>query len=103
MKTLFLALLPAAFGHIGLWNPSVFDFDGDGYTLVTPMSGLPFNEWWFHGMSLSFYSYGDMVLVEIKTNHYIGNLDKKPTGSPMALPAGGSVTVELACNKAYTS
>lgn len=105
-KALILALLPTAFCHIGLWDPSVFDFNGDGYTLVTPMSGLSFNDWWFHGMLLSFdpsYGYALLVTFRIEINTYTGNLNKKPTGSPMALPAGGSVTVELACNKAYSS
>lgn len=39
----------------------------------------------------------------IEANTDAGNLAKKPTGAPMSLPAGGSVTVELACNKAYSS
>lgn len=57
-------------------------------------------------MLLSFdppYGYEFLVTFRIEINTYTGNLDKKPTGSPMALPAGGSVTVELACNKAYSS
>ena len=32
-----------------------------------------------------------------------GNLGSKPPGPPMALPAGGRVTVQLSCRKAYTS
>ncbi|KAL7269184.1 hypothetical protein RUND412_008158, partial [Rhizina undulata] len=78
--TVLLGMLSVAFAHIGLWHPSAFGFNGDGYTLVEPLSGLPFDKWWFHG-----------------------NLAQKPTGDPMELPAGGKVTVELACNKDYTS
>lgn len=79
-KALLLALVPTAFGHMGLFHPSAYDFDGDGYSLVTPLSGLSFNDWWFHG-----------------------NLGKAGSGTPMELPAGGSVSLELSCNKRFTS
>lgn len=49
IAVLVLYLLPLAFAHIGLWDPSAFGFNSDGYTPVTPLSGKPFNEWWFHG------------------------------------------------------
>jgi hypothetical protein len=48
-KALILALIPTAFGHMGLFHPSAYDFDGDGYSLVTPLSGQSFKDWWFHG------------------------------------------------------
>lgn len=102
-KALLLALLPTAFGHIGLWHPSAYDFNGDGYTLVTPMSGLQFNQWWFHGMCIYMLFSAIYTSAYNKTNLGAGNLGRKPTGAPMSLPAGGSVTVELSCNKAYTS
>ncbi|RPA98525.1 hypothetical protein L873DRAFT_1032902 [Choiromyces venosus 120613-1] len=79
-SAVLLGMLPMAFAHMGLWDPSAFGFNGDGYTLVEPLSGKPFNQWWFHG-----------------------NLNQKPTGPPMSLPAGGTVTVEIACNKDFTS
>ncbi|KAG0137833.1 hypothetical protein HOY82DRAFT_546832 [Tuber indicum] len=79
-SAILLGMLPMAFAHLGLWHESVFGFNGDGYTLVEPLSNLPFERWWFHG-----------------------NLDKKPTGQPMSLPAGGVATLEIACNKDFTS
>jgi hypothetical protein len=76
-----LALLPlAAQAHMGIWHPSVLDFDGDGYSLVTPLSGLSFSEWWFHG-----------------------DLSKPTPSSVFTLPAGDSITVETACRRAYSS
>ncbi|KAH8154297.1 uncharacterized protein LAJ45_02065 [Morchella importuna] len=78
-KALILALIPTAFGHMGLFHPSAYDFNGDGYTLVEPLSGQSFNSWWFHG-----------------------NIGKS-TGEVMELPAGGSVSLELSCNKQFTS
>ncbi|CUS15635.1 unnamed protein product [Tuber aestivum] len=80
MFAILLAVLPTAFAHQGLWHPSVFGFNGDGYSLVEPLAGKSFDQWWFHG-----------------------NLNQKPTGQPMSLPAGGTATVEIACNKDFTS
>jgi hypothetical protein len=79
--TLLLSLLPfAAHAHMGMWHPSVLDFDGDGYEGVTPLSGLGFDQWWFHGFL------------------------SRPTPSEVfTLPAGKSVTVETACRKGYSS
>ncbi|KAI5797814.1 hypothetical protein EDC01DRAFT_744311 [Geopyxis carbonaria] len=80
--TLALAL-PLTHAHIGLWHPAALDFGGDGYSLVEPLSGKSVADWWFHG-----------------------NLDKADAAlaaEPMSLPAGGAVTVELACNKDATS
>lgn len=79
----FVALLPVvALAHIAAWDPSCYGFDADkeGYQQVTPLSELPFNKWWFHG-----------------------NIDKKPTGAPKEIASGGSVTLELACRKKFTS
>jgi hypothetical protein len=80
-RALLISLLPlAAHAHMGMWHPSVLDFDGDGYTLVTPLSKLPFSDWWFHGL-----------------------LSSPTPSSVFSLPAGGSVTVETACRRAYSS
>jgi len=79
----FAALFPAvALAHIAAWDPSCYGFDADksGYEQVTPLSELPFNKWWFHGY-----------------------IDRKPTGPPKEIKAGGSVTLELACRKKFTS
>lgn len=47
----------------------------------SPLKGLPFNEWWFHG-----------------------HLDQPPHPEDvMQLPAGGKVTTEIACDKDATS
>lgn len=82
-SAVFLALLPAvAYAHIGLWNPAALDFEGDGYSLATPLSEKSFDQWWFHGntaKSASAYK------------------------NPLSLPAGSSVTVELACEKSFSS
>ncbi|KAI5803377.1 hypothetical protein DFH27DRAFT_555513 [Peziza echinospora] len=74
------SFLPAVMGHIAIWHPSVYGFNGNGYTLVEPLSNLPFNKWWFHGQ-----------------------LDNAPKNQVMQLPAGGQVTIEHACNKEFTS
>ncbi|KAA8892561.1 hypothetical protein FN846DRAFT_789115 [Sphaerosporella brunnea] len=78
--TLLSTLLSLANAHMGMFHPSVLDFDGNGYDLVTPLSNLPFEQWWFHG-----------------------DLNKPTPTSSFPLPAGGTVTVELACNKEFTS
>ena len=80
-STLLLSLLPSlATAHIAMWHPSVLDFNGDGYTAATPLSEKPFSQWWFHGM-----------------------LNKPTPTEDFRLPVGQSVTVELACNKDFTS
>ncbi|KAF8470832.1 hypothetical protein BDZ91DRAFT_847108 [Kalaharituber pfeilii] len=77
----FGALLPVVMGHIGMWHPSVYGFNGDGYSIVEPLSNKGFDKWWMHG----------------QTNNPPKN------GAVLELPAGGKVTIELACNKAQTS
>ena len=64
-----------------MWHPSVYGFNGDGYSISEPLSGKPFDQWWMHGQ---------------KSN-------KPQDGAVLELPAGGQVTIELACNKQYTS
>lgn len=68
--------------HMALWHPSMYGFnEGDGYLPVEPLANKPFSEWWFHGYT-----------------------DKPPADSEvMQLPAGQTVTVEIACNKEFTS
>jgi len=80
--TFFAAMLPVAMAHIGLFDAAGFDINGDGYTLATPLANLPFDRWWFHG-----------------------NKNKQPNAGvlPKDLPAGGKVTLELSCNKRFTS
>jgi len=48
-SAILLGLLPTVFAHLGLIHESVFGFNGDGYTLVEPLSGKSFDQWWFHG------------------------------------------------------
>ncbi|RPB25037.1 hypothetical protein L211DRAFT_134950 [Terfezia boudieri ATCC MYA-4762] len=75
------SFLPVALAHIGMWHPSVYGFNGDGYSIAEPLSEKGFDKWWMHGQK-----------------------NKKPKdGAVFELPAGGQVTVELACNKQYTS
>ncbi|RPA80138.1 hypothetical protein BJ508DRAFT_199625, partial [Ascobolus immersus RN42] len=75
------AALPATvMGHIAMWHPSVYGAeDGYGHELATPLADMGFSQWWFHG-----------------------KLSSKPS-EVLELPAGGSVTVELACNRKFTS
>jgi len=64
-----------------MWHPSVYGFHGDPAKMIAPLSGKTFNQWWFKG-----------------------ELDNKPRdGARVKLPAGGKVTVELACGKQHTS
>ncbi|RPA78095.1 hypothetical protein BJ508DRAFT_196211, partial [Ascobolus immersus RN42] len=70
-------------GHIAMWHPSVYGAsdpdDWQNVGIVQPLLNKPFDEWWFHG-----------------------RIDSEPT-EVLELPAGGRVTVELACNKQLTS
>ncbi|KAI5840628.1 hypothetical protein BZA05DRAFT_16288 [Tricharina praecox] len=80
-STLLLAILPSlATAHMAMWHPSVLDFNGDGYTAVTPLSGKSFSQWWFHGMASA-----------------------SMPSEVFSLPVGKSVTVEASCNKDFTS
>jgi len=73
--------------HIALWHPSMYgfnitreDFSYDNRPLA-PLSNMLFSQWWFHG-----------------------HLNYPPHPQDrLKLPAGGSVTVELACDKGVTS
>lgn len=51
-SAILLGVLPIAFAHMSLQDPSAFGFNGDGYTLAEPLSGKPFDQWWFHGNPL---------------------------------------------------
>jgi hypothetical protein len=75
------SFLPAVLGHIAIWDPSVYGFHGNGYSLGEPLSKLDFDKWWFHGQ--------------------INNGPKN--GDVMELPADGKVTIQHACNKGVTS
>lgn len=82
-------------GHLALWHPSVYGFNASGpqagqyYNapintdyLHWPLrkdSDMSFKEWWFHGLTGA------------------------TPNDIMELPAGGSVTLEISCNKAFTS
>lgn len=78
---LFIPLLPRVVGHIAMWHPAVYGFHGDPAKMIAPLAGKTFNQWWFKG-----------------------ELDNKPrNGARVKLPAGGTVTVELACGKQHTS
>lgn len=66
---------------VGMWHPAVYGFHGDEAKVIAPLAGKTFDEWWFKG-----------------------ELNNPPTdGSIVELPAGGKVTVELACGKRHTS
>lgn len=66
---------------VAMWHPSVYGFNGDGYSIAVPLADNNFEQWWMHGQ---------------KNN-------KPKDGAVLELPAGGEVTIELACNKQYTS
>ncbi|CDZ98532.1 beta-1,6-N-acetylglucosaminyltransferase, contains WSC domain [Phaffia rhodozyma] len=90
-----MLLAPMASAHISFWHPAMYGFcdGGNGksdYCIntsnpVTPLAQLSFGGtkgqgWWYHG-----------------------NLDQPPAdGEFIELPVGGSITMELACNKAQT-
>jgi len=64
-----------------MWHPAVYGFHGDAAKMIAPLAGKTFSQWWFKG-----------------------ELDSKPRdGARVKLPAGGKVTVELACGKQHTS
>lgn len=52
---------------------------GGNYDPVTPLSNLPFEQWWFHGYA------------------------QDEPSEVTELPAGGQVMLEIACNRDYTS
>lgn len=75
-------LFSSVSAHIALWHPSMFGFNvssQQGYDNrpVVPLQNLKFDQWWYH-------------------NH----LDYPPhAGDVFDLPAGQTVTTELACDK----
>ncbi|PFH47251.1 hypothetical protein AMATHDRAFT_77284 [Amanita thiersii Skay4041] len=75
------------FAHSAFWHPSMYGFNVTAQTFpydnrpVAPIKNMPFSKWWFH-------------------NH----LDYPPHPSDVfLLPAGGTTTAEIACNKGATS
>ncbi|EIN04012.1 hypothetical protein PUNSTDRAFT_108851 [Punctularia strigosozonata HHB-11173 SS5] len=81
------ALVPFASAHVALWHPSMWGFNVTDQTFsydnrpVAPLMQMPFSQWWFH-------------------NH----LSYPPNaGDFFELPAGGTATAELACDKGATS
>lgn len=86
-----LALASAATAHIAAWDPSMYCFNGNTGSdnpntndAVQPLFQLSKANYWFH---------------------HENNCDQFPPaeGQFLALPAGGSFTVELADNKGVTS
>ncbi|KII89670.1 hypothetical protein PLICRDRAFT_108010 [Plicaturopsis crispa FD-325 SS-3] len=82
-----LLLLPKASGHIAFWHESMYGFNVTDSTFnfdnrpVVPLQGATFQNWWFHG-----------------------HLDHPPSpGKTFDLPAGQTVTAELACDKGATT
>ncbi|WWC60981.1 uncharacterized protein I303_103558 [Kwoniella dejecticola CBS 10117] len=73
-----IALLPLARAHMSMWAESMYGFS-QSYEPVTPLSGKSFNEWWFHG-----------------------NANDKPSAVTTLVP-GQDLTLEMACQKGYTS
>lgn len=80
LPILAAALVPLASAHVALWTPSGFYERNDGYEAATPLANKGSGEFWFHGVN-------------------------KPSGNitPTKLPVGKEVTLELSCNKQYTS
>ncbi|WVW82928.1 hypothetical protein I302_104943 [Kwoniella bestiolae CBS 10118] len=73
-----ITLLPLAKAHMSLWIDSMYGFD-QSYEPVTPMAGLSFDQWWFHGYA-----------------------NDQPSAVTTLIP-GNDLTVEIACQKGYTS
>ncbi|KDN48575.1 hypothetical protein RSAG8_02562, partial [Rhizoctonia solani AG-8 WAC10335] len=74
-------------GHGALWHPSMYGFnvtkapDGRDNRPVAPLRDMDFNTWWMHG-----------------------HMDAPPNkGDVFQLPAGQTITTEIACTKAATS
>jgi hypothetical protein len=91
ISTLILAFASLASAHTAAWAPGMYCRGGnttvdDNNTnlAVNPLYDLPKSEWWFQ--------------------HDRGcDLKPPPAGEFLALPAGGSFTVELAHNRAQTT
>ncbi|KAF8673948.1 hypothetical protein RHS04_07331 [Rhizoctonia solani] len=82
-----LSLLTTVNGHSSIWHPSMYGFnvtkapDGRDNRPVAPLRDLDFNQWWMHG-----------------------HMDAPPNkGDVFQLPAGQTVTTEIACTKGATS
>ncbi|KAF8606538.1 hypothetical protein BDV93DRAFT_520823 [Ceratobasidium sp. AG-I] len=78
-----LSLLSAVSAHSAMWTPAMYGFnvtDG-GNRPVDPLRDLDFKTWWMHG--------------------YMEHPPNK--GDVFALPAGQTVTTEIACTKDATS
>ncbi|KAF8471114.1 hypothetical protein BDZ91DRAFT_677604 [Kalaharituber pfeilii] len=74
-------LLPSAMAHIGIFHPSVYGFHGPDSKIHEPLHSMPISRWLFHGEAHN----------------------PPPDGARMQLPAGGNVTIEVACEKRHTS
>ena len=77
---LAVSLLPSALAHIGIFHPSVYGFNGPDSGIHEPLHSMPISRWLFHG-----------------------NTTPPPDGAKLQLPAGGNVTIEVACEKRHTS
>lgn len=82
-----LSLLSTVSAHSAMWTPAMYGFnvtnepDGRDNRPVTPLKFMDFNTWWMHG-----------------------HMENPPNqGDVFALPAGQTVTTEIACTKAATS
>ncbi|QRV74901.1 hypothetical protein RhiJN_02916 [Ceratobasidium sp. AG-Ba] len=82
-----LPILSTVSAHSALWHPSMYGFnvtnapDGRDNRPVVPLKFMDFNTWWMHG-----------------------HMDHPPNkGDVFELPAGQTVTTEIACTKAATS
>ncbi|KAH8100776.1 hypothetical protein BXZ70DRAFT_1064400 [Cristinia sonorae] len=83
----FIGSVQVASAHISIWHPSMWGFNVTDKSYpydnrpVTPLADYTFDQWWFHG-----------------------HLDHPPHKEDVfELPAGQTVTTELACNKGATS
>ncbi|KAF5341365.1 hypothetical protein D9758_012288 [Tetrapyrgos nigripes] len=87
ISAVILAAAGLAAGHASIWHPSMYGFNVTDQTFpydnrpVAPLVDMTFDQWWFHG-----------------------HLDHPPNpGDIFDLPAGQTVTTEIACNKGATT
>ncbi|KAJ3534747.1 hypothetical protein NM688_g7086 [Phlebia brevispora] len=91
ISTITLGLAIAAFaksaaGHASIWHQSMWGFNVTAQTFsydnrpVVPLQQMPFNQWWFHN-HLAYPPHPDDF---------------------MEFPAGGSVNMQISCDKGYT-
>jgi len=77
-----IALSTSVQAHQSIWHPAVFGWNqhkDDPGSMIGPLYDLPQSQWWFRGHA------------------------NEPTAGVVDLPAGGRITLEIACHIAWTS